>query len=201
MNETVRRWENLAERFAEDIERPLTTLLGATRTLLGADPAAPQTRDLAESAARNANAIAELVQDLQRSVRRNAPSSRREMIEVVPAIRAAVAGYNVRIEGDESLVAIASPAGFASMLSRLVASSAGRTLAISVRRESAAVRVDIRPAFPDAPLDPALGHTLGDDPGTITSGIDGSITIALPALRMSEQVDVRARKFSGLSSR
>lgn len=174
-------WEIFADRFAQEVDRPLMTLLGATRTL-ASGPGGPDARALAESAVRNAAAVARLVVDLQNSLRRHERPARREMIEVVAAARSALAGCNVCIEGDESIVALADSESFSSFLARLVSSTAGRTVAIAVRCNPGGVRITIRPSFPEHPLDPALARALAGPLGTVSSEADGSVSITLPAL-------------------
>lgn len=196
-------WETHADRFAQEVDRPLMTLLGATRTL-ATGPDGPDARALAESAARNAADIARLVADLQNSIRRHDRPARREMIEVASAARTALSGCNVRIEGDESTVALADAESFSSFLTRLVASSGGRMVAISIRRESSGVRIAIRPSFPEHPLDVTLARALAGPLGTISSGVDGSIAITLPAFAIEDSATAsrwRPESLSGPSTR
>lgn len=178
-------WETFADRFAQEVDRPLMTLLGATHTLVsGTD--GPDARALAESAARNAAAVAQLVVDLQNSIRRQEGPARREMIEVVSAARAALSGCNVRIEGDESIVALADSETFSSFLTRLVASSGGRTVTITIRREPGGVRIAIRPSFPEHPFDPAFARALAGSLGPVSGGADGSVALTLAGFAIED---------------
>ena len=173
----------VADQFAKDVDEPLLTLLGVTRTLAG-NPAGPDAHRLADSAARNAALIARLIADLQAGLRRVHTPARRQMIEVLPAIRTSLSGLNVHIEGDEALVAIADANDFRTLLAQIVATAAGRTVVVEARRADSDVRITIRPAFPERPIDLVLVRTLAAPLGPVALGVDGSITLTLPAFAM-----------------
>jgi len=160
------------------------TLLGAAHSL-AADPDSPEAHRFAESAARNAELLAHMVRDLQQIARRTAVPARREMIEVMPALRDALAAANVRIEGDETLVAIAAPSDLTAFVSAIVSAAEGKTVGVSARAEGARVCVTIRTAFPDHPLDIGLVRSLAEPLGPVAVGVHGSVTVSLPALHLS----------------
>lgn len=169
------------------------TLLGAAHSL-ASNPSAPDAHRLAESAARNAALLARLVQDLQRIAHRGTARPRREMIEVMPALRASIGAGNVRIDGDEKLIAIAALSDLTAFVDALAAAPGGCTHWVHAREEGPAIQISFRPAFPDRPLDAGLIRSLAAPLGPVAIGVDGSVTLSIPALNQEPAaVDAGAR--------
>lgn len=162
----------------------MTTLLGVAHSL-AADPASPEAHRLAESAARNASLLAQMVRDLQQIARRSTMPARREMVEVIPALRETLTAPNVRIEGDASLVALVAPTDLATFVDAVVAGATGKRVSVHARLDGAQVRVTIRPAFPETALNVGLIRSLGEPLGPISIGVDGSVSVSLPSLRVA----------------
>lgn len=177
-----RIWAAAAAHFAQNADEPLLTLLGAAHSLAN-DPSSPEAHRLAESAARNAELLARMVRDLQRIAQRAAAPARREMIEVMPALRAALGSGNVRIEGDETLLALAGPADLAAFVEIVADAAEGKTVFVAAHGEEDIVRITIRTAFPDHPIDVALIRSLAEPLGPVSIGVDSTVAVTLPGLR------------------
>lgn len=106
------------------------------------------------------------------------------MLEVVPVLRAALGAGNVRVAGDETLIAIAAPADLTAFVETIADAADGKTLTIEARSDGDAIRVTVRTAFPDRPVDVALIRSLAMPLGPVAFGVDGSVSVSLPALRL-----------------